>query len=363
MSNHKKPSKIYIIRPNLKVQAAESHISLGLMNGFLENDMDCQIISGIKFLPKKRDNILIIDDLANYRSEKDIYNISEISKEGAVIALWVHWPILRSSKYFDLHNLLITKYLNLFEILYGEREADSMRDFQEFTKRKYYVIPNASPPLPDKEDYLEENLNPRNSFDIIFIGSKMKSKAFIFKKVLPLLKKENPHLKIGLFGRGFNKRVRVANAIIKISNQYLAPFSVNLNNFINNKMIKINQVITTDREVSIYLNSKICINYHEDTPEHIIYNLRYFKIPFFGGFQIVDAPLKKSPYFTNQEVFHIDSKDEKEWVNKINYFLKNPLERHKIQIKGNQKAIQFHSYKERAKLFLSIYSEIINKRK
>ena len=54
MCNLKKPSKIYIIRPNIKVQAAESHISLGLMNGFLEIDIDCQIISGIKFLPRKR---------------------------------------------------------------------------------------------------------------------------------------------------------------------------------------------------------------------------------------------------------------------------------------------------------------------
>ena len=112
MSNLKKPSKIYIIRPNIKVQAAESHISLGLMNGFLELDMDCQIISEIKFLPRNKKNILIIDDLANYRSEKDINNISEISEKGAVVALWVHWPILKSSKYFDLHNLLIRKYLN-----------------------------------------------------------------------------------------------------------------------------------------------------------------------------------------------------------------------------------------------------------
>tara|TARA_B100000242_G_scaffold217243_1_gene158732 strand:+ start:169 stop:1266 length:1098 start_codon:yes stop_codon:yes gene_type:complete len=362
MCNLKKPSKIYIIRPNIKVQAAESHISLGLMNGFLEIDIDCQIISGIKFLPENRKNILIIDDLANYRSEEDIKTISNISKEGAVVALWVHWPILKSAKYFDLHNLLISKHLNLFEILYGEREVESMMDFQKFTKRQYYKIPNASPPLPTNEDFKEKNINKKDNFDIVFIGSKMKSKSFIFKKVLPLLKKENPNIKIGLFGRGFNKRVRIANAIIKISNKLVAPFSLNLNNFVTNKMVQMNQVITKEREVNIYRNSKICINYHEDTPKHIIYNLRYFKIPFFGGFQLVDSPLKKSPYFTNEEVFHIDSDDEKEWVKKINYFLRNPLERYRIQLKGNQKAIEFHSYKERAKLFIKIYDETINQR-
>ena len=77
---------------------------------------------------------------------------------------------------------------------------------------------------------------------------------------------------------------------------------------------------------------------------------------------MVDSPLKKSPYFTNEEVFHIDSDDEKEWVKQINYFLRNPLERYRIQLKGNQKAIEFHSYKERAKLFLKIYDKTINER-
>ena len=362
MSTLKKPSKIFIIRPNIKVQAAESHISLGLMNGFLELDIDCKIISGINFLPKDRKNILIIDDLANYRSESDIKKISKISKEGAIVALWVHWPILRNSKYFDLHNLLIRKYLNLFEILYGERESESMIDFQKITKRKYYIIPNAAPPLPKKEDYQEKNITNKDNFDIVFIGSKMRSKDFIFKKVLPLLKKQNPNLKIGLFGRGFNKRVKIANAIIKISNKFVAPISLNLNNFVTNKMVKLNEVVTKEREVKLYRNSKICINYHEDTPKHIIYNLRYFKIPFYGGFQIVDSPLKRSPYFTNKEVFHIDSNDEQEWVKKINYFLRNPLERYRIQIEGNQKALKFHSYNERAKQFLRIYSEIIYQR-
>ena len=91
-------------------------------------------------------------------------------------------------------------------------------------------------------------------------------------------------------GKKYSKR-KVNNLMDEINNFTL------LNNFVTNKMVKLNQVITEEREVNIYRNSKICINYHEDTPKHIIYNLRYFKIPFFGGFQLVDSPLKKSPYF------------------------------------------------------------------
>ena len=124
-------------------------------------------------------------------------------------------------------------------------------------------------------------------------------------------------------------------------------------------MNNLNQVISNEREELIYKNSKICINYHEDTPQHIIYNLRYFKIPYYGGFQIVDSPLKKSPYFKNDEVIHISSKDEKIWVETINYYLNNPLERFKVQLNGNKRALKCHSYKERAKIFLKLYSDLI----
>ena len=37
--------------------------------------------------------------------------------------------------------------------------------------------------------------------------------------------------------------------------------------------------------------------------------MRYFKIPYFGGFQIVDSPLENSPYFENDEVVHISSNE------------------------------------------------------
>ena len=150
---------------------------------------------------------------------------------------------------------------------------------------------------------------------------------------MPLLKKSNPRVKIGLFGRGFNKRVRVANAIIKISNKFIKPISVKLNFLINKNMQKLNEVISKERELLIYQNSKICINYHEDTPEHIIYNLRYFKIPYYGGFQLVDSPMKISPYFDQGEVIHIDSLDENYWVDKIIYYIDNPKERALVQKK------------------------------
>tara|TARA_Y100000589_G_scaffold176803_1_gene167630 strand:+ start:1431 stop:2528 length:1098 start_codon:yes stop_codon:yes gene_type:complete len=360
MKNLTLPSKIYIIRPNLKVQAAESHISNGLKDGFLDLKFNCKIINSLELI-KEEENILIIDDLANYRSERNISYAKKLYEKGIIIALWVYWPIPKESKYYQLHNKLIRKNLNIFRILYGERELTSMSDFEKLTNRKYYKIPNASPKMPKKKSFNKINLSKKDDFDVVFIGSNMKSKSFLFKKVIPLLKKINPSIKVGLFGRGFNKRVRIANAIIKISNIFIAPLSNKLNNFVIEVMSKLNQVISTERELRIYQNSKICINYHEDSPKHIIYNLRYFKIPFYGGFQIVDSPLNISPYFNNHQVVHINSANEKEWVDIIIHYLTHPLERYKIQIEGNKKALKSHSYKERAKIFLSLYSDLLDK--
>ncbi len=362
MKNLSLPSKIYIVRPNLKVQAAESHISNGLRDGFLEQNLNCEIINSLELI-KQEENILIIDDLANYRSERNISCAEKLSQKGIVIALWVYWPILKESKYYSLHNKLISKHLNIFKIIYGERETISMREFEKFTNRKYYKIPNASPIIPKNKYCNKFNHSKKDNFDVIFIGSNMKSKLFLFKKVIPLLKKINPSIKVGLFGRGFNKRVRIANAIIKISNIFIAPLSKKFNYFVNERMSKLNQVVSMERELSLYQNSKICINYHEDTPQHIIYNLRYFKIPYYGGFQLVDSPLKVSPYFNNNQVVHINSNDEKEWVDIINHYLTHPLERYKIQINGNKRALKYHSYKERSRIFLNLYSDLQEKNK
>ena len=356
----KLPEKVFIIRPNISVQSAESHISLGLMNGFLDLDLNCEIIENIKDITYGNQRILIIDDLCNYKSDIDLKHAKRLSRKGIVIALWVHWPIFEDSKFYEFHKKLILNNLDAFQIIYGEREPNSMADFEVLTNRKYNTIPNAAPSLPKENLIIKSKDNKKNNFDIVFIGSKMKSKSFLFNKVLPLLKKNYPNLKIGLFGRGFNKRVRIANGIIKISNKFIKPISKKLNLFINKKMKFLNEVITKERELLIYQNSKICINYHEDTPRHIIYNLRYFKIPYYGGFQLVDAPLKLSPYFNNDEVIHIDSLDEKYWVKKIHYYLNNPIERNRVKDKGYKRAINNHSYKDRAKKFLMLYSNVVN---
>ena len=184
-------------------------------------------------------------------------------------------------------------------------------------------------------------------------------KSFLFEKVIPKLKQSGSNkISIGLFGKGFNKRVTVSNGIIKFLNKTIKVINPVMTNNINNKISKFGTVISEGREPLIYKNSKICINYHEDNPNHIIYNMRYFKIPYYGGFQIVDSPLDKSPYFKDDEVVHISSKKVSDWVDTINFYLQNSHERLKIQQKGFLKAKKMHSYANRAIQFVNIYEQI-----
>ena len=45
MSKFKTPAKVYIVRSNLNVQAAESHISAGLQKGFLDLEIMQDVLS------------------------------------------------------------------------------------------------------------------------------------------------------------------------------------------------------------------------------------------------------------------------------------------------------------------------------
>ena len=289
--------EIYVIRPNIYTNSAETFISKSLNQGFLSLGLKSNIISSVDEIKRGSKEIFIIDDLCNYKSIEEAQKIKKFNKKGVIIALWVHWPIL-SSRCKHIWEDLLINHNQIFDIFFGEREEISMGQFSQVTKRKYYVIPNASPnePLPLKKDFKR-----KNNYDIIFVGAKYKSKKFLFEKVIPLLKESHSNnMKIGLFGRGFNKRVRIANGITKIVNRTIDKINPKFSSYINKNVAEIGKVVSEGREPLMYKNSKICINFHEETPNHIIYNMRYFKIPYFGGFQIVDSPLKKSPYFVKQ---------------------------------------------------------------
>ena len=97
------PDKIFIIRPNISVQSAESHISLGLKEGFIDLNLNCKIVDNIKNIIDGNFRTLIIDDLCNYKSNFDLKHAKFLSKKGIVIALWVHWPISEDSKFYEFH--------------------------------------------------------------------------------------------------------------------------------------------------------------------------------------------------------------------------------------------------------------------
>ena len=119
MKSDKLPEKILIIRPNITVQSAETHISLGLMNGFLEHNLNCKIIGNIQDINYANQRTLVIDDFCNYKSEIDLKHSKWIAKKGTIIDLWVNWPICKDSQFYQFHKKIILKNLDLFKIIYG----------------------------------------------------------------------------------------------------------------------------------------------------------------------------------------------------------------------------------------------------
>ena len=89
------------------------------------------------------------------------------------------WPI-QNSKYFALHNLLIRNYLNLFEIIYGEREVESMM-VQRITKKILFNSKRFAK-FTSKEDLKEKNLIIKIVM-ILFCWFQDEKQSFILKGV------------------------------------------------------------------------------------------------------------------------------------------------------------------------------------
>ena len=114
----------------------------------------------------------------------------------------------------------------------------------------------------------------------------------------------------------------------------------------------------------LYSSSKICLNFHEREKDgsqpHLILTQRTFVIPACGGFEICDyvPPLRK--YFSEEEMV-MATMDKEDWFKKIEYYMNNEKERNTIRQKGTKRALSDHTYHNRVKTVIDIYTEVRNK--
>ncbi len=98
----------------------------------------------------------------------------------------------------------------------------------------------------------------------------------------------------------------------------------------------------------IYARSKIVVNRHINVSENYANNMRMFEATGMGALLITeDKPNMKDFFEVGKEV--ITYKNNDDLIDKVKYFIDNPLEREKIAIAGQNRTLKDHSYEVRMK--------------
>ncbi len=219
-----------------------------------------------------------------------------------------------------------------------EKDDYRMEGFEKETGYPYHTIPLAADKL-----VLKEGIDEKYKADISFLGTYLPQKKDFFNKyVFPLSKK----YKLKLYGQDWTFFDRSLGFIQKIGQYFNIPY---LKSFRKPKF-------NLEDEAKIYCSSLVSINVHEDYQRKFggDCNERTFKIPFSGGFEICDNVACIRKYFKEDKEIII-AKDEKDWFEKIDYYIKNPEKREQIIKAGKEKVMKEHTYHNRVEKMLSLY--------
>lgn len=223
------------------------------------------------------------------------------------------------------------------------QETPLMEGFEKETGYTYETIRLAADKTVYYHDYDKDYL-----CDLSYVGSLLKSKkAFMKKCVLPLKEKYD----IKIFGSDWTFQSRLLGKIQKLG-QYFDIRSLK----------GIRQLpLSQEGERKLYSSAKINLNVHEDRAKrhNIEINERTFKIMACGGFELVDnMPLVRVLFDENELVL---AKDNQDWFDKIDYYLKHEDKRLKIAKAGQNKVLAEHTYHHRVDQIINLYHQFKDK--
>jgi len=212
-----------------------------------------------------------------------------------------------------------------------------MDGFTKTTGHKYHTIPLAADKTLLKPDY-----DKKFAADISYVGSNLPDKREFFKSyVYPLGGKYD----LRIYGQDWTQWDR-ALGWVQRAGQY---FNIK-------RLAKIRKPkLTLEDEARIYASSTVSINVHEEYQR--VYggdcNERTFKIPLCGGFEVVDNVACIKRYFDSDKEMVI-AENPGEWMEKVQYYLKHPEERHSIIEAGRRRVLRDHTYHNRAEQMIAI---------
>jgi len=275
-------------------------------------------------------DILFVTNLADMVTRHHKF-LTWVRRRGTKVFLTVYWP-LRTEE------VQIIRQYDVADVYFGEREPESMAEFEKTTGRRYYLIPNAA----NKLLHFPTQPVEKYQYDIVYLGAMLPKKKWFFDNVLLPLRKR---YKVGIFGPYWTIRDNLLRAGQKLCRK--VKFKAG-SDFFN----KLRIVIPSGEENQLYSSAKICLNFHEREPDgsqpHYIVNQRAFKIPACGGFQICDYVPALRRYFAEDEVVMAGLNAQK-WFEKIDYYLTHDAERERIRQNGICRALRDHTYHARVK--------------
>lgn len=244
-----------------------------------------------KVLVTNPDIFFVTNFIDNLNEKKEF--LTWLRSHGTKIFLIVDWPMRGE----DLE--VITKDV-VADFYFGEREPESMVEFERATGQTYHVIPNAANRLL----HFPAEAVRKYQFDIVYLGANLPKKKWFTDNILLPLKTK---YKVGVFGPYWTLRDNMFRTAQRFCRK--ARFKRGADYF-----NKLRIVIPPDEENQLYSSAKICLNFHEREEDgsqpHYILNQRTFKIPACGGFQICDYVPALRKYFSEDEVVMFESKED-----------------------------------------------------
>lgn len=262
-------------------------------------------------------------------------DLVRIRGRGTRVFLVVDWPKRDT-------DVRLIRDLEVADIFFGEREPESMREFEARTGRRYHLIPNAA----DRLLHFPTTPVAKYAYDVVYLGAKLPKKRWFFDHVLlPLTKR----YRVGIFGPYWTLQDNLLRTVQKAFRWVVYARGVEA---INRRRI----VIPPEEENLLYSSAKICLNFHEREADgsqpHYIVNQRTFKIPACGGFQICDHVPAVRKYFAEDEV--VMATDPADWFAKVEYYLHNENARRRIQERETARARRDHTYHNRVQQVLEL---------
>lgn len=271
-----------------------------------------------KFILKKalNDNPDIVLVLKGEKLEKGI--IEKISDAGIKTANYIMDDPLGIYGNTKLEN--IQEYDNFFVF-----DPFYVKKIKETGYKNAYYLPCATNP----ELYTEQITLKKREYrqDFSFIGTYHKNR----EEVLSELSQED----MKIWGYNWNK-----SELLK-------------NNFQNEPLHGTKNINHTKKICRIFNETKINMNVHFTHSRESV-NIRTFDIPATKSFMLTDYFKEIPNLFRKNEIATYKDKDE--LTEKVDYYLDNEEERHKISLAGYKRVIKEHTIYHRMKELLSIVS-------